>query len=278
MWPRAEGPAASGSRDPGPGILPLGSAVAGGKPVMFSGWEDENEEFARRLSRLSGDAAPWVSPGRLGDLHIVDLAGRGPLWGPAVGQHFSTAADLTALGQKLRDLAEELGAALIVADPLAAVYNSDENHRGLVRAFLSGWDGWCRAHDCALLLLAHKPKSGQPYSGSSDWQGGVRALWTLSEEKDGPPPEKGQTDMRRMEWKLSMEKVSYGPESPPLLMRWDMSPARDEAGDPLELRWRVADLWDSSEESVAAAATATRSRRKAGTKPGGARKTNEYEE
>ena len=270
------GPDGEWIETPGPDILPLGSAVAGGRPVVFAGWEDEDEEFARRLSRLSGDAAPWVSPGRLRDMHIVDLAGRGPLWGPAVGQHISTAADLTALGQKLRDLAEKLGAALIVADPLAAVYSSDENHRGLVRAFLSGWDGWCRAHDCALLLLAHKPKSNQSYSGSSDWQGGVRALWTLSEEKHGPQSEKGKPDMRRMEWKLSMEKVSYGPGGQPLLMGWDMSPARDEAGDPLELRWRVADLWDSSKESVAA--TPTRSRRQAGTKPRGARKTNEYGE
>ena len=36
-----------------------------------------------------------------------------------------------------------------------------------------------RTHQAGVLLLAHPPKSGSDYSGSTDWLAGVRALWTL---------------------------------------------------------------------------------------------------
>ena len=83
-------------------------------------------------------------------------------------------------------LAAQEGARLLVLDPLAAVYGGNENSRALVRAFLSRLDEWAVKHNCAVLLVAHPSKSegaGQQYSGSTDWQGGVRSLWTMSQKK-----------------------------------------------------------------------------------------------
>ena len=49
--------------------LRLGSAtVIGGIPVVYATWEDELGEVWRRLSQISGDAAPWVTPERLRNL------------------------------------------------------------------------------------------------------------------------------------------------------------------------------------------------------------------
>ena len=62
--------------------LRLGSASRSeGDCVVYASWEDEPEEIYRRLAQVSGDGAPWVTPDRLRDLHLVDMAGMGPIWG-----------------------------------------------------------------------------------------------------------------------------------------------------------------------------------------------------
>ena len=60
----------------------IGNAVPnGGTPVVYTTWEDRTDEMARRLSQISGQAAPWCEPAALENLKILDLAG----YGPAVG-------------------------------------------------------------------------------------------------------------------------------------------------------------------------------------------------
>ena len=56
--------------------------------------------------------------------------------------HVQTVAELTAAGRRLRRLCERVGARLLVVDPLAAAYGSDENTRGLVRQYMASWDAW----------------------------------------------------------------------------------------------------------------------------------------
>ena len=150
-----------------PGAMRLGVAVPDdGANVVFASWEDEPEEFYRRLHQISGNAAPWVTPDRLERLRMVNLVGEGPVWAPPQGRHISTMAELTVTGERLRRLCEQENARLLVLDPLAAAYASDENARGLVRAFVSHWDAWGQANNCAVLMLAHPPKSaGINYAG-----------------------------------------------------------------------------------------------------------------
>ena len=142
------------------GSMRLGNAAPpNGASVVFASWEDEPEEFYRRLHQLSGQAAPWVTPERLQGLRIVNLVGEGPIWAPEPGRHISTMAAITATGERLRRLCEQEDARLLVVDPLAAAYAADENARGLVRAFVSHWDAWGQANNCTVLMLAHPPKS-----------------------------------------------------------------------------------------------------------------------
>ena len=208
-------------------MMQLGNAVSQeGANVVFASWEDEPEEFYRRLHQISGNAAPWVKPERLEKLHIVNLVGEGPVWAPPQGRHISTMAELTVTGERVRRLCERENARLLVLDPLAAAYAADENARGLVRAFVSHWDAWGQANNCAVLILAHPPKSaGVSYAGSTDWQGAARALWTLQAEIDKSLEPGPQT------WKLEFVKGNYGPRPEPLRLRWDTNGGG--------LRWEV---------------------------------------
>ena len=222
--------------------LSLGAGVErGGSPVVYASWEDEPEEVWRRLSAISSEkSAPWVTPDRLERLHVADMAGHGPIWAPSGGRHISTMATITEAGQELRRHCERLEARLLVLDPLAAAYAGDENARGLVRAFVSDWDAWGRANDCAVQLVAHPPKSGSFYAGSTDWQGAVRNMWSLDKQQRGKKPPRGGEDHRPFEWRLSCEKSNYGPMPKPLHLDWDT----DGEG----LRWKVSGTWDTSSE------------------------------
>ena len=60
--------------------MDLGAGVGRqGSPVVYASWEDEPEETWRRLSAISSQtAAPWVTPERLTEFHVADMAGHGP--------------------------------------------------------------------------------------------------------------------------------------------------------------------------------------------------------
>ena len=191
-----------------------------GAPVVIASWEDEADEVHRRLR----DQPVPVSA--LGDrLHYVDAAAWGPLWAPVGGAHIQTGAELTAAGRRLRRLCEQVGARLLVIDPLAAAYGSDENVRGLVRQYMASWDAWGRAQRCAVLMIAHPPKSTAAgagddwWSGSTDWPAAARSAWALrhataKEANANKPAQPERT------W-LECMKASYGPAPDPVHLAAD---------------------------------------------------------
>ena len=192
-----------------------GAVLSGAQTVVYASWEDDRHEVGRRLRALSTphnnceglhlDGFPFTLSLRdLGDrLRYVDMAGEGPVWGPAPGAHVSTMAEITPAGRRLRKYAEDSGAKMLVLDPLAAAFGSNENDRGLVRAFLANWDRWGRDNDCAILVISHPPKAtGAAYSGSTDWEAGPRFMWTL----DYKEPARGEDSKPA----LTLEKSNYG--------------------------------------------------------------------
>ena len=208
----------------------LGNAVeTGGLPVVVASYEDDHHEQARRLSALSGSAAPWVSPDRLKNLHLVDLAGRGPLWGVGVGKHTSTAGELQETGRRLQEFCAAKKAGLVILDPLAAVYRASEIDRALVRDFLSAWDAWAREQKCAVLLLAHQSRTRDATSGSTDWEAGARSVWTLGKEPLCGPPEKHNKRQKHsaeacgLGLQLALAKANYADmdAAPKLAIGWD---------------------------------------------------------
>ena len=211
------------------GVLALGDEIPeDGATVVFASWEDEPDEFDRRLFQISGNAAPWVKPERVEKLLRANMMGEGPIWAPAQGNHISSMAELTDTGARLRRVCEQTGARLLIMDPLAAAYASQENTRSLVRAFVSNWDDWSQTNNCTTLLLAHPPKSSMyNYAGSTDWLGAVRALWSLH------PSDKAGTgsDGPRL-WKLESVKGNYRGSSESVELGWDVP------GD--QVRWQIA--------------------------------------
>ena len=177
--------------------LQLAAAMAGENPdwlvgappvnksnvdVVIATWEDEDAEVHRRL--IGMERADDVSP----RLHFLDFAGEGALWEPVKdgSRHTSTMGGEAPPGKWLRLYCEKYNARLLVIDPLAAAFASNENDRGLVRAFMSSWDAWARETGCAVLLVAHPAKDNESqWSGSTDWHAAARAVWTLRMQDTG---------------------------------------------------------------------------------------------
>ena len=213
-------PIAAGERD----WLPNGGPALKTQdpaPAVLATWEDEPDELARRLPGSNHAAGRGRDFG--GRLHGLDFAGCGPLWGPPEGAPASTPGELAPAGKWLRAYCEEHRPRLLVVDPLAAAFACNENDRGIVRQFMSDWDGWARAAECAVLFVAHPSKSTPEYSGSTDWQAAARFVWTLGVEKDAKAP------------RLVCTKRSYGRRPAPLWLHgypdWSVTNEKSAALD-----------------------------------------------
>lgn len=218
-----------------------GPDIPGGQgSVAFTTWEDDSDEFLRRML---GD--PKNRNGTLefdkdvgGRFHFIDLAGQGPLW--AIGAARDSYGELTPVGISLRATCDSLGVRLLVVDALSSAFAANENERAAVRAFLSSWDRWARDTGCAVLLIAHPPKSDGPdnhYSGSTDWRAGVRSLLVLSRPK-------GVADRA----KILCDKLNSAQTPDPIALgspRWwekiEVDPLEIDDPANLELRERVVD-------------------------------------
>jgi len=184
-------------------------------PVTFASWEDSASDTRRRMN-------DWPDlqyhnaglDGLKNRLAFMDCAEHGPAWAPAAdgSGHTSTVGALTRTGAAIRAEAERRGSVLLILDPLAATFACNENDRGLVRQFMASWDGWARKTGCAVLLIAHPPKSKDTdYSGSTDWPGAARAVWTLGLEERPDREGVKATEFRCM-------KSNYGAAPEPLML------------------------------------------------------------
>ena len=182
---------------------------------MIATWEDEPDEITRRLR---GMVEPQDRLEALKDrLHVLDFAGKGAFWQPVEGgsRHTSTLGELTLAGEWTRAYCETHKARLLVVDPLAAAYACSENDRGLVRAFMTSWDGWARATDCAVLIVSHPAKAAESdYSGSTDWHASARAGLEAGNgenwrrESPGPPAGLLEDQLRNPEPPVLVERLA----------------------------------------------------------------------
>ena len=193
------------------------------------------------------------------------------------GKHTSTAGDLQEAGHHLREQASRLGAALVVLDPLAAVYRASEIDRSLVRDFLSNWEAWAREQDCAVLLLAHQSRNRDATSGSTDWEAGVRSVWTLGKEPLCGPPEthKSEPGAKHAEvlcgsaLKLGLAKSNYSDNADASLeIEWDKQGAASDwqsraIGERKEtgMDSRTENVWDPPNSEAALDGLATKNLR-----------------
>ena len=165
------------------------------KHIVFATYEDEPAELKRRLNALSSSFG-WIESEReviKKHLHIVDMRGVGSVWGPGAGNHIAITGELLRTGEALRKVCKDIGARLLILDPLSGAFGGNENDRTAVYDFVSSFRGWGEAAKCAMLVIGHLPKGADGraagFSGSTAWEASARAMWLLAtkEDKDDKP-------------------------------------------------------------------------------------------
>ena len=189
--------------------------------VVFASWEDEIQEVSQRLRRIS-ETLEWPDYTEIEKkFHYVDMSAQGPVWGVETGIHLGNRGVQLGPGYALRKICEDAKARLLVIDPLAGGFGANENDRSATREFVANWSAWCKDKNCALLLIAHPPKSNADYSGSTDWEGSCRSMWTLKVEGITLPKEgKGKPQTQEF-FALSNPKRNYATKAPEIALERD---------------------------------------------------------
>ena len=185
--------------------------------VVIASYEETRWEVWKRIKRICHELK-WADYNTLSKrIHYVDLQGMGPAWGVPTGEHLQLRSTMLPLGEYLLSKNQEIGARLLVLDPSAAVYGGSDIARESVREFTSALNAWCRVAECATLLIAHPPKSGDDYAGSTDWLGSCRAMWTLRQETRN---EGTGAKRKTFHWyQLSNITKNYAPPQAPILLQ-----------------------------------------------------------
>ena len=174
QWLGEAGQMPSPGADYGMGFEPLGPGA-----IVYATWEDSPEQIRGRLFWLE----QFGKVGNGNNFKIADMRARGHLWSQT---DRNPSPGLTPAGEALRLAAEQHNARLLVVDTIGVAYGASEIDRAQVGAFFADWAAWSDENDCAVLLIAHPPKTaGVTYSGSTGILGGVRAMWTLETVKSG---------------------------------------------------------------------------------------------
>ena len=187
-------------------------------PVVWASWETRAGDFQERLRAACGGALEELSH----NLTYLNMRPHGALWGSRQGAHTSAVGGPLPAWDKLRRYATEKEAKLLVLDPLAAAYASNENDRSLVRAYLASLAQWADEEGCAVLQISHPPKyAEQPYSGSTDWEAGVQAMLSLGACTAHKRSRNGKEQERCEKRLLSVTKLNEGKLPRPIAVAWD---------------------------------------------------------
>ena len=235
-------------------VINVSRAFAGQNAVIAT-WEDDRDHLDRMLEAglYGGDVAD-LYPRFWG----LQLLGKGPTWGPENGDNRRVATQ-TKLCGTLKTFCERHGAKLLIIDTLAAAFSGNENDRTQVRPFMSHWAEWAEKARCSVLIIAHPPKSGADFSGSTDWHGAARAMLTLGADKcpkeeqdddfNGPAEAFGDNmrddiekrgkskakEDKREGMRLQVKKSNYGLKPKPVWVRgwprWTISDFESSAAD-----------------------------------------------
>ena len=116
----------------------------------------------------------------------------------------------TPMMAELREQVRDYSAEYVFLDNSARVYGGNENDRHSVTQFLA----WLAAavRPAGVCLLGHPAKgSGSEYSGSTAWEGSVRARLYLSDRLPDAPPENEDAPPDEAIRYLSRRKSNYSP-------------------------------------------------------------------
>jgi AAA domain len=192
----------------------LGTAVALGRDyiepitsrrvLMWAGEDDEAELWRRQIAISQHFGAPLSALTERFYLH--SYAGSDiTLMATAFGTLQATAM-LAELIEQVRDYRAEF----VILDNIARLFGGSENDRHAVTTFCALVHGACSP--ATVLLLGHPAKAqGSEFSGSTAWEGAVRARLYLSDQppdtKEDDPDAPADPSVRY----LSRRKANYSP-------------------------------------------------------------------
>jgi AAA domain len=144
--------------------------------LMWAGEDDESELWRRQIRISSHMRQPLSALSERFYLHSyagADITLAAPVFGQL---------QPTPLMGELRTQVQDYRAELVIVDNAARVYGGNENDRHSATTFLAWLQGACAP--AAILLLSHPAKAeGSEYSGSTAWEGAVRARLYLSDRQ-----------------------------------------------------------------------------------------------
>ena len=155
--------------------------------LLWAG-EDDTDELWRRQNNIN--AHYNITMGQIADrFHAIDYSNADITL--AAAMHGSLYP--TALMAELREQVNDWKIDAVFLDNVARIYGGNENDRHQVTQFMS----WLRAaiEPAGLILLSHPAKiAGSEYSGSTAWEGAVRARLFLSDKHPDAKPVAGEEE------------------------------------------------------------------------------------
>ena len=221
----------------------LCSCVALGRPFLgykteecataYITCEDDENELHHRQRAINASLGVGMSD--YGDsLTLVSLKG-------ALNNELSEVDEKGQLQitERYREIAA-LNCSLVVLDNLAHLFSGNENIRHDVAAFCNLLDRLAMTSRGAVVLLAHTPKSGAEYSGSTGWDAHVRQRLYLSHHEHEPDAR----DLRR-------SKSNYARRGETVRFYWVNGSFIREDDIPVDQREAMAATAHASAENAA---------------------------
>lgn len=204
-------------------------------PVVALFCEDDEEEIARRGQRIAQFYG--LDIGDFYNFHYVSLVG----YDLPYFMTFNNGKGTPGLALRKTDqwLIEQT-AKLLILDTAPHFFGGNDISRLEVSTFLRKLDAISLGRECAVLFAAHPSasglKSGRMTSGSTHWEGGVRARLALTRPENdddaGKPP--GDTRDRT----LTLWKSNYAPPGKTIDLCWDKGIFTTGALDPEKAKAR----------------------------------------
>lgn len=186
-----------------------GFEVMRGK-VLFVSLEDNGDLIRFRLRRIC-EATGLSYDDVLENMSVLDGADADSVIATELSKDGTRRLVFTKSFEEIDKAA--VGATLVVIDGVSDAFDSNENDRRMVRAFVRRFYRLARHHDCAVMLLAHIDKHsaryggrGNAYSGSTAWHNSVRSRLALTDDKGGI--------------QLVQEKLNLGRMLEGIYLRW----------------------------------------------------------
>lgn len=189
----------------------LGTAIAGGveyvehlepKRVLMWAAEDDMGELWRRQINISMYLG--VPLENLGNFRLRSCVGSDVTLAAPIFNALARAPMLLELEQEAKDFKADL----VILDNIARVFGGNENDRHQVTTFLAWLQAACEP--AAVLLLGHPAKAaGSEFSGSSAWEGAVRARLYFSDRAPDQPEDEDQGFIDPAIRYLARRKANY---------------------------------------------------------------------